>query len=77
MPNNSSDNFHLLVEGVKRYISLNKDYARLELVEKLTILLSTFLLITTLIILGTGTLFYDSITICTLKKDSNDREELA
>jgi|WetSurMetagenome_2_1015567.scaffolds.fasta_scaffold115475_3 hypothetical protein len=58
MPNNSSDNFHLLVESVRRYISLNKDYARLELVEKLTILLSTFLLITTLIILGTGALFY-------------------
>lgn len=58
MPNKSTNNLRVLIEGIKRYISLNKDYARLDLVEKLTILLSTLILILILIILGMVALFY-------------------
>lgn len=47
----------------KKYILLQKEYIRLELVEKLTILASTIILITIGIILGMMALFYLSFSL--------------
>lgn len=47
----------------KKYLELQTEYAKLELTEKLTILLSTLILVLILIILGMVTLFYFSFTI--------------
>ncbi len=47
-----------LVEGVKRYLRLQKDYVLLEVVEKMTVLLSTILLIFILVVFGMMALFY-------------------
>ena len=47
----------------KKYLELQTEYAKLELTEKLTILLSTLILVLILIILGLVTLFYFSFTI--------------
>ena len=52
----------LFVES-KKYLELQTEYAKLELTEKLTILLSTLILVLILIILGMVTLFYFSFTI--------------
>ena len=42
----------------KKYLELQKEYTKLELTEKLTILLSTLIMIVILIILGMVALFY-------------------
>lgn len=47
-----------LLGGIKRYLELQKDYVLLELVEKLTILLSAILLIFVLVMLGMVAVFY-------------------
>lgn len=47
----------------KNYILLQKDYLRLELVEKLTILASAIILTTIAIILGMMALFYLSFSL--------------
>ena len=47
----------------KKYLELQTEYAKLELTEKLTILLSTLILVLVLIILGMVALFYFSFTI--------------
>ncbi|MCI1647743.1 MAG: phage holin family protein [Bacteroides sp.] len=52
----------LFVE-VKEYIKLQKDYIKLELAEKLTTLLSTFILLFIALSLGIVTLFYLSIAL--------------
>ena len=52
----------LFVES-KKYLELQTEYAKLELTEKLTILLSTLILVLILIILGMVTLFYFSFTL--------------
>ncbi len=52
-----------LMDGIKRYLKLQKDYARLELVEKLSILLSAILLIFVMIILGMVAFFYLLFTV--------------
>ena len=49
----SIDNLTELFKEVKKYLKLQGEYAKLDLVEKLTILLSTLTLIFVLIILGT------------------------
>ncbi|BEG98310.1 phage holin family protein [Bacteroides sedimenti] len=55
---NTIDNIRQLIAEIKEYVTLQKDYAKLQLVEKLTILLSTLIMIFILIILGMVTLFY-------------------
>jgi len=52
-----------LVEETKSYLELQKQYVRLELTEKLTILLSTMVLVLLLVILGMVALFYLSFAL--------------
>lgn len=51
-------NFHQLFSEFKKYLELQKEYSKLELTEKLTILCSTLIMIFVLIILGMVALFY-------------------
>ena len=59
----SIDNLESLFKEVKKYIELQGQFVKLELEEKLTILLSTFILILILIILGIMALFYFSFML--------------
>lgn len=54
----SIENFQQLFSEVKKYIKLQKEYTKLEIVEKLSILISTLITILILIILGMIALFY-------------------
>lgn len=56
------ENLQQLFAESKKYLELQVDYAKLELTEKLTILLSTLILVLILIILGMVALFYLSFT---------------
>ncbi len=56
--NNTVDNIRQLIAEIKEYAILQKDYAKLQFVEKLTILLSTLIMTFILIILCMVTLFY-------------------
>lgn len=47
---------------VKKYLSLQKKYTQLEIAEKMTVLLSTLILVLIVIILGMVALFYMSFT---------------
>ena len=49
------DNLQQLYADIKKYIILQKDYTKLEIVEKMTILISTF---TMVLVLGMIALFY-------------------
>ena len=46
------DNLQQLLAELKKYAELQKDYVKLHLVEKLTILISTLILVFILLILG-------------------------
>ena len=59
----SIDNLTELFKEVKKYLKLQGEYVKLDLVEKLTILLSTLTLIFFLIILGTMAAFYLSFML--------------
>lgn len=59
----SIDNLTELFKEVKKYLKLQGEYVKLDLVEKLTILLSTLTLIFVLIILGTMVAFYLSFML--------------
>ncbi|MBO7418639.1 MAG: phage holin family protein [Bacteroidaceae bacterium] len=59
----SIENLQQLFAESKKYLELQTEYAKLELTEKLTILLSTLILVLVLIILGMVALFYFSFTI--------------
>lgn len=54
----SIENFQQLFIEFKKYLELQKEYTKLELTEKLTILLSTLIMILILITLGMVALFY-------------------
>ncbi|MEG1546598.1 MAG: phage holin family protein [Bacteroides sp.] len=54
----SIDSFRQLLAEIKKYIALQKEYTKIELVEKLTILLSTLIMVLVFIILGIVALFY-------------------
>ena len=54
----SIENFQQLFFEFKKYLELQKEYTKLELTEKLTILLSTLIMIVVLIILGMVALAY-------------------
>jgi len=62
----SKDDLQQLFAECKRYIDLQKDYAKLDLTEKLTILLSRLILVVALLILGMMVLFYLSFTLAYL-----------
>lgn len=57
------DNLQGLVVEIKKYIDLQKDYIKLDITHKLTVLLSTLILILILMILGMMALFYMSFTL--------------
>ena len=57
----SIDNLESLFKEVRKYIELQGQYVKLDLVEKLTILLSTLILILIIIILSMMALFYFSV----------------
>ena len=59
----SIDNLEELYKEVKKYVELQGQYVKLDLVEKLTILLSTLILILILLVLGMMALFYFSFMI--------------
>lgn len=59
----SIDNLTELFKEVKNYLKLQGEYTKLDLVEKLTILLSTLTLIFILIVLGTMAVFYLSFML--------------
>ena len=59
----SIDNLTELFKEVKKYLKLQGEYVKLDLVENLTILLSTLTLIFVLIILGTMAAFYLSFML--------------
>ena len=54
----SIENIQQLFFEFKKYLELQKEYTKLELTEKLTILFSTLIMILVLIILGMVALFY-------------------
>lgn len=54
----SIENFQQLFFDFKKYLELQKEYTKLELTEKLTILLSTLILISILIMLAMVALFF-------------------
>lgn len=57
------DNLQALMAEVKRYVDLQKDYVKLDITHKLTVLLSTLILILVLVVLGMIALFYLSFTL--------------
>lgn len=57
------DNLQALLMEVKHYVDLQKDYVKLDITHKLTILLSTLILILILVVLGMIALFYLSFTL--------------
>ena len=57
------DNLQALFTEVKHYVDLQKDYVKLDITHKLTILISTLILILGLIVLGMIALFYLSFTL--------------
>ena len=59
----SIDNLEALFKEVRKYIELQGQYIKLDLVEKLTILLSTLILILLLVILCMMALFYFSFML--------------
>lgn len=59
----SNESIQQLISEAKTYIDLQKDYIRLEMTEKLTILLSTLILVLIMVVLGMVALFYFSFTL--------------
>ncbi len=57
------DNLQQLFLELKKYAELQKDYIQLHLVEKMTILISTLILVFILLTLGIIALFYLSFTL--------------
>ena len=52
------ENFQQLYDDIKKYVVLQADFIRVEFVEKLTILISSFLIIMLVVILAMAALFY-------------------
>ena len=59
----TSDSLQALFTEVKHYVDLQKDYVKLDITHKLTVLLSTLILILILVVLGMIALFYLSFTL--------------
>lgn len=62
----SVENIQQLFIEFKKYLELQKEYTKLEITEKLSILLSTLILLLLVIILGMVALFYFSFTFAYL-----------
>lgn len=63
---NSIQNIRQLVKELKAYVEMQKEHARLELTEKLTILFSTMIFAMILIVLGMAILFCLSFSLAHL-----------
>lgn len=59
--NDSINNVRELIQDFKKYLELQKEYTKLEITEKLTIIISSVLLAVVLAILGMIVLFYLSL----------------
>lgn len=59
----SIENLQQLFVEFKKYLKLQKEYTKLEVTEKLSILLSTLILLSLVIILGMVALFYLSFAL--------------
>lgn len=57
------DNLQTLFNEVKKYVELQKDYVKLDMVQKMTVLISGLILILVLMILGMIALFYLSFML--------------
>lgn len=57
------DSLQALFTEVKHYVDLQKDYVKLDITHKLTVLLSTLILILVLVVLGMIALLYLSFTL--------------
>ncbi|MBO5080139.1 MAG: phage holin family protein [Bacteroidaceae bacterium] len=57
------DNLQSLFTEVKHHLDLQKDYIKLDITHKLTVLLSTLILILVLVVMGMIALFYLSFTL--------------
>lgn len=57
------NNLQALLTEVKHYVDLQKDYVKLDVTHKLTVLISTLILILGLIVLGMIALLYLSFTL--------------
>ena len=60
---NSINNFKQLFAEVKKYLDLQKEYAKLELTEKLSILISTLVMGGIILAVGTIALLYRSFAL--------------
>jgi Putative Actinobacterial Holin-X, holin superfamily III len=56
--NTNQDNFEQLYSDLKQYVKLQTELVKVEFVEKLTILLSAFIIVSLVIALAFGGLFY-------------------
>lgn len=54
----SIENFKQLFIEFKKYLELEKDYAKLEIAEKVTTIISTLIIVLVMVILGMVALFY-------------------
>lgn len=56
--NHNIDSLQQLYAEIKKYLLLQKEYTKLEIVEKMTILISTLTMVLILVVLGMIALFY-------------------
>ncbi|MDL2212841.1 phage holin family protein [Bacteroides sp. OttesenSCG-928-D19] len=59
----NNKNFQQIIEECKKYIELQKEYIQLELIEKLTIIISRLILVVLIILLSIVVLFYISFSL--------------
>lgn len=60
--NKNIESISQLIEEIKHYIGLQREYVKLDVVEKLVLLISVLILIGILLLLGAMVLFYLSFT---------------
>lgn len=66
-----------LVQSIKRYLGLQKTYIQLELAEKLTLLLTAFILGCIIFTIGLIAVIFLALTICALLNDWLGNEALS
>ena len=69
----SIDNLQQLFIEFKKYLNLQKEYTKLEITEKLSILLSALILLSVVIILGMVALFYLSFALAYIFRSTRRR----
>ena len=64
--NHNTKNFQLLFDEVKKYIELQREYIKLELIEKLTVVFSKLIIFILIFLLGIVVLFYLTMSLAYL-----------